>query len=206
MKKIIVLTVLMLFVGSALIAQEEDSSGLSEKDKAELVKMVFTPKPFMESADVRMYPETMVLFKNSIYEKMKGNVFLGYQHDEGVSVDTKVVQLVQLESLQGFEEYKAPFFEVMKRAWGKEGMSLVEKSHIKMGIAIVSVVPEKTEESFPGLVLEYYILNEKQNKAFYGRKYSGKLKGLLYAMLEINEGIIHQYKMLEIRDVVVTKE
>jgi hypothetical protein len=161
MKKTILFSFLIFLMGAILVSQEKDTSGLNEKDKEALVKLVFTPKSFMESADVRLYPETLVLFKKNIYEKMKGNLFLGYQFDDGVSLDTKEVQFVHLGCLKGLEKYKEPFIEVMKRAWESEGYRFVDESHIKMGVALVSVVPEKTDESFPGLVIECYFQNEK---------------------------------------------
>ncbi len=198
MKTSVFLIAVMMF---ALPIFAQENTGLNDEEKEALIKLVFTPKPFAESADVRQYPETLVLFKKHIYEQMKGNIFLGYNFNEGVSVDTKEVQFVHLGSLKGLEKYKASFLEVMKRAWENEGFKFVENSHIQMGVAIVSVVPEKTDESFPGLVLEYYFRNTKQNKAFYSRIYSGKLKGLLYAMLDAAEGILNRYKVLEVREI-----
>lgn len=199
MMKRTILIFLLLNVVLPMFSQEK--KGLNDEEKEALIKLVFTPKPFVESADVKMYPETLVLFKKHIYEKMKGNIFLGYNYNEGVSIDSKDVQFVHLGCLKGLEKYKGSFLEVMKRTWESEGFKFVEKSHIQMGVAIVSVVPEKTDESFPGLVLEYYFKNTNQDKTFYSRIYSGKLKGLLYAMLDAAEGILNRYKVLEVREI-----
>lgn len=179
-----------IFITSNLFPQKNDNpfSKLSRGDKEQLIKLITDARPFLETAvDVR-YEHTLNLFFNrKIYLKLKGNPFLGYVFDEGISIKGNRIKVDCFKSRSGLEPYRRIFerlFREMIRENKRDCCRVVldEKSPYSLGIFIADVTPKKQDKLIPSVTIELYIKDNRTNRAFFKRFSTGNHQELYHAM------------------------
>ncbi|MBN1199208.1 MAG: hypothetical protein JXA23_07640, partial [Bacteroidales bacterium] len=175
---------------------------LTDEQKLELAKVVFTPHEFLKSPDVKYYPETVgKFFTTPIYEKMTGNIYLGYSYSEGIVFEGNRVGIDKLKVLEDTEPYKKLFVERVLKVTQQNGIEITtENTRFKMGICLVSVAPETTDETYAGLVAEMYINDTETKRTLFRRFYAGKRDGLELAMEDAGLQIVLTLKALKKHD------
>lgn len=212
MKKVFTIYILIILVslspillpGSGPGKYGKMSSGLSEKEQEELIMLVLRTHPFKSSPDQKYGKETLnKFFSSKIYEKLRGNVFLGYSYDEGLEFSGNRIGLDILKTTEQTREYKKAFLKNMVRVFNKKTIEIIGQSgqnanteRYGLGMCIVSVQPVRTKESFPGLVVEMYITDKKEKRSFFRRFYAGKLEGFDAACIDACMQMIFTLKAL----------
>lgn len=212
MKKVFTIFFVIIFVslspillpGSEPGKIDKKKSGLSEKEQEELIKLVLRTHPFKNSPDQKYGKETInQFFTSKIYEKLRGNLFLGYSYDEGLEFSGNRIGLDILKTTEQTQEYKKVFLRSMVKVFNKQTIEITGKTgtnanteRFGLGICIVSVQPVRTKESFPGLVVEMYITDKKEKKSFFRRFYAGKLEGFEAACIDACMQMIFTLKAL----------
>ena len=200
----IIISVSMLSIllqGSAPGKKSKKSSGLSEKEQEELIMLILRTHPFKSSPDIKYGKETLnQFFTSKIYEKLRGNVFLGYSYDEGLEFYGYRIGLDILKTTEQTRGYKKVFLKSMLKVFNKKTIEIIGQTgkteRYGLGICIVSVQPVRTKESFPGLVVEMYITDKKEKKSFFRRFYAGKLEGFEAACMDACMQMIFTLKAL----------
>lgn len=193
MKRLLILmSLLCVFHISADTTREIEKkinnfSNLSEDQKIQLIKDVIKREPFLkESADIKYKPHTVgKFFNNKIYSRLKGNDILGYIYDQGFFSNTKDITIKTLKLIGDTKKYKNDFINTLKYVAKKMNVRFVKNSHIKLGIALLQVQEEKTKNSYPGALVEFYFVNESSGKKFFQRLGTGKKNGHKSAMADL---------------------
>jgi hypothetical protein len=195
MKKIF--TILLIVIAIIKVDAVEKFK-LDEEQKKALIKLVFSIHPFIDSPHYKKSKETLNhFFTEKIYELLSGNPFIGYTFDQGIIIDEKKIKIDIFKAAPNEVKYKEEFYNVLKNFLKANDIVLTkEKVRYKIGICLVSIVPKKTQESFPGVCLEMYISDSIKNRTFFRIFYSGKLEGLKYAFRDAAIQILLTIKSL----------
>lgn len=194
--KHLVLLSLVLSLCYGLTAQTEEAKKLlNEKQAMELAKVLAREDPFLEGPDMKFAPESIgKFFKKEIYTHLKGNPFMGYYHEEGGAYKGSKQKTIWLDVVSGFEKTK-PWHKVIRKAMEKlaevKGYKLEPESPNRVGLYAITVHPEKTKTSHPGIVAEIYIQNRENGSVLYTRQYEGNLKGPEAAILSVCDYIYY---------------
>jgi hypothetical protein len=163
-----------------------EKNQLSESDQQKLAELMISQQPFMTaSPEAKHARETMFhLFNQQVYEKLKGNYFSGWSHNEDLQLDDLEVAIDELKVTEATKPYAKEFYNYLLAGLQKDNITVNQKSHQRIGLAIVAVETGQNKQSHPGLALELYIKNTQTEKVFYERFNSARISGLKYAMMQ----------------------
>jgi hypothetical protein len=165
--------------GSTLCAQVTDPRFLL----AEL-RRLSARKPFLtDSPDVYLEPKSLNgFFTPPIYRKLQGNVYFGYQYDEGFLLQNSTVQIEVLKDLSPDASCQSAFQLALQEALKAAGIELNRQAHHQLGVCIVGLERHETPQTLAGVMVEAYFRNGVSKKSFFIRYGSGHRRGLPMAI------------------------
>jgi hypothetical protein len=157
---------------------------LSATNKARLIKLLYDFQPFLKTAVDVHYPDTLNLFfTDKIYRRLKGNPFVGYLFDEGVTIRSNRFCL-NIDAPPAFKKYTAIFRDLLEKTTSP--VYRLDFSAPSPGctlhLFIVDINPEKSRGLIPSITLEMALKDNTQNRAFFIRFSTGHADGLFEAM------------------------
>jgi hypothetical protein len=180
---------LFLFI-SILPAAEKDIKDMSYEELGKKYREITGVKRFLQTDIPKRYAWSMnEFFDHSIYEKLVGNEFFGYYHDEGIKYDEPgnriVIDTIAVIKDRGYDKYKDIYTRIFLhtlRESNQHTYYVVKEARYSIGICVVSIKEKDNEESLKGVVVETYIKDRKTGKHFYHRCGTGSPGGLDQAM------------------------
>jgi hypothetical protein len=141
-------------------------------------------KPFLtDSPDVYLDPQSLNgFFTAPIYRKLQGNVYFGYQYDEGFLLQNHIVQIEVLKNLTPDSSCGPAFQLALETSLKAAGIELNPQSHHQIGVCIVGLESRETPQTLPGVMVEAYFRNSPSKKSFFIRYGSGHRRGLPMAI------------------------
>lgn len=174
-----------IFVLGGLAAAQDAPVPPPTKQDLDLIKMATALDPYSKSAEARQNPESLgVFFPKALYPKLLGNPIMGYLYDEGYSSGgQKVVKIGRYKIPKKMEAHSAAFKQCVQTACAKAGLRLGVDGRLELGVALVGVVPVKSDKSMPGVCVEFYVRNRDTGKTVFARRSFGS-KTLIQAMMD----------------------
>lgn len=168
------------------ITEKDLIDNLPPDQKLYYLAVATLSRPFLQdSPDVIKEKSSLYqFFSQKIYEKLKGNYFLGYIYDEGFSFAGDEIQLDIVKGTYKTKKFLKAFKEAGRISAGKNKIKLVKNSSYGIGVALVGVQFTKTKSSLPGVMLEVYLTNRKTGKTLFYRFGTGNKGGLDKAMID----------------------
>jgi hypothetical protein len=150
---------------------------------AELRRLSAT-KPFLtDSPDVYLEPQSLNgFFTPPIYRKLQGNVYFGYQYDEGFLLQNNTVQIEVLKNLTPDTSCWTAFQLALETSLKAASIRLDPQAHHQIGVCIVGMESHETPQTLPGIMVEAYFRNSATRKSFFIRYGSGHHRGLPMAI------------------------
>ena len=202
MKKIIFFfLILLLFITTfshvkaeiekSLIELIEQSYLPSEKKKeflTRLFKLLTVKEPFSKSFEYKKHSGTLNhFFKEPIYRKLTGNIFLGYSYIENgfyfkgntLNIDRQIsTKNIDVKYLRFYRNR----FSFILDKFGYRFSTGKGKSDYSFGFCLVSIFDVEDKISQKGLTLEFYLKNNATGKCFFLRTSTGSKRGLSHAI------------------------
>ncbi|MCK4760852.1 MAG: hypothetical protein KAW12_01540 [Candidatus Aminicenantes bacterium] len=181
---------LLIFLISVCLpaGTEKSVKEMSYEEAVKKYRELNDVRKFLETETPALYPWSMnEFFDSAIYEKLQGNEFFGYYHNEGVRyVGNRIaIDTISVIKGRGYEKYKDKFaliFLETLRA-GKKQVYVIDKGcRYSIGICLVSVKEKDDEEGVKGVVLECYVKDRKTGKRFFHRCGTGSVGELEQSM------------------------
>jgi hypothetical protein len=149
------------------------------KHLAELARLG-ARKPFLtDSPDVYFEPKSLNrFFTMSIYRRLRGNAYFGYDFDEGFTFQGRAVQIEVLKDLTPGAACRAAYRLALDQALAAAGLEIKPTAPCQIGLCIVGVEPRETSKTLPGVMVEAYLRNAQQKKSFFIRYGAGSPRGL----------------------------
>ena len=181
MMRMVVLLLMSLVVALPSRDTGENKGILSREQALELARMLAREDAFLEGPDVKYAPETIGrFFKKEVYERLKGNPFMGYYFEEGGRYSGAKTRTLWVDVISGISETR-PWHKMVRRALERlaetKGYGFDRNSPNRVGIYLIQVHPKKTKTSHPGIVAEIYLQNRGNGSVLYTRQYEGDLRG-----------------------------
>ena len=141
-------------------------------------------KPFLiDSPDVYLEPRSLNrFFTETIYRRLKGNAYFGYEYDEGFSLAEQAVQIEVLKDLTPGAVYVPVYRLALERALASSGFEVKPGAPYLVGVCIVGVEPQESVSTLPGVMVEAYLRNASQKKSIFIRYGAGSPRGLAPAI------------------------
>jgi len=145
-------------------------------------------KEFLNTDTPLKYPWSMdKFFDRDIYQKLKGNEFFGYYHDQGVTFSGSRIAIDTVAAIkgQGYETFRDTYIKILLqtlRLYRKNPLTIDKQAPFSLGICIVSVKAQSNDNSPVGLVLETYIKDRRTGRYFFHRCGTGVSGSLEQAM------------------------
>ena len=179
---IIFLLALMLGFANEKIGETEAPNPLqflAEAERIELAKLLYSYQPFTETAPDINFPHTLNnLLDSTIYPKLKGNPFIGYIYDEGVSLNGAPVSL-HIRSAAHVASYYPIFRKIFLHA-NQDRTKTEPQPTLPFALSIC--LADVTTKPIPAVTLEAILLDRSTGKRFCIRTSTGFHKGLYEAM------------------------
>jgi hypothetical protein len=165
--------------GGALRAQAPDPRVVL----AEL-RRLSARKPFLtDSPDVYLEPQSLNgFFTPAIYRKLQGNVYFGYQYDEGFLLENNTVRIEVLKNLTPDASCGTALQLALETCLKAAEIEVDPHAHHQLGICVVGLEPRETPQTLPGVMVEAYFRNSATRKSFFIRYGSGHHRGLPMAI------------------------
>jgi hypothetical protein len=178
----------------ALPALAEQQVQVDPREYVLEMRRVAARKPFLtDSPDVYLEPKSLNrFFTEGIYEKLRGNAYVGYDYDEGFLLQGNTVQLEVLKDLTPERSCKAAFRLALGHALTAAGFEVKVTSHHQIGICIVGMEPRETTSTLAGIMVEAYVRNSIRKKSFFIRYGAGHPRGLAAAIRLSAEMLVSQ--------------
>lgn len=178
--------------GDRSLLELVDNSYLPVHKKKEFLTLLFklltNRQYFTKSFEYKNYKKTLnQFFKEPIYEKLTGNLFLGYVFvEKGFNFRGKSFRIDRLISLKNIDRkylslFREKFYYILKK-FGYKVTKQGEHSDFSIGLCIVSVYDKDDKISQKGLTYEFYLKNNTANKGFFLRTSTGSKEGLNHAV------------------------
>lgn len=152
---------------------------LAEAERIELAKLLYSYKSFTETAPDINFPHTLNnLLDSTIYPKLKGNPFIGYIYDEGVSLNGAPVSL-HIRSAAHVGRYYPIFRKIFLHA-NQDRTKIEPQPTLPFALSIC--LADVTIKPIPAVTLEAILLDRATGKRFCIRTSTGFHKGLYEAM------------------------
>jgi hypothetical protein len=158
------------------------------------LRRLSTKRPFLDdSPDVHLESQSLGrFFTREIYQKLRGNAYFGYQHDEGVLVEGSAIQLEVLKDLTPGKPYQAAYRLALDEALKTSGFALKPSAAIQIGVCLVGVEANETPKTLQGIMVEAYLHNKQLKKSFFIRYGAGHPRGLPAAIRLSAEMLVAQ--------------
>lgn len=183
-------------VAIALLLPAAIPSAGQDDSRAQLAEMarIGARKPFLvDSPDVYLEPKSLNhFFTESIYRRLQGNAYFGYDYDEGFYFLGKTVQIDVLKDLTPGETCRAAYRIALTQALTAAGVEIKQQAPFQVGLCIVGAEPRETDSTLPGVMVEAYLRNVQQKKSFFIRFGAGSPRGLASAMRLSAEMLVSQ--------------
>lgn len=151
-------------------------------------------RPFLEdSPDVYLESQSLgTFFTRGIYQKLRGNAYFGYEHDEGFLMEGNAVQIEFLKDLAPGKPHQTAYRLALDEALKTSGFALKLSAAHQIGVCIVGVEPDETTKTLPGIMVEAYLHNKQLKKSFFTRYGAGHPRGLPAAIRLSAEMLVAQ--------------
>jgi len=150
---------------------------------AELARLGSRKAFLTDSPDVYLEPQSLgQFFTDSIYRKLRGNAYFGYDYDEGFVLEGKAVQIEVLKDMTPGTGYQAAYRLALQQAIESAGLRTQPTAPIQIGVCIVGVEPRKTEQTLPGVMVEAFLRNATLKRSLFVRYGSGHPRSLAAAI------------------------
>lgn len=187
MKRVTILLIIFLLALMIGFANEEIGETeavnpirlLAEAERIELAKLLYSYKPFIETAPDVEFPHTLNnLLDDTLYPKLKGNPFIGYIYDEGVSLNGAPVSL-HIRSAAHVKRYYPIFRKIFLHTNQDRTKTELQPT---LPFALSICLADITTKPIPAVTIEAILLDRKTGKRFCIRTSTGFHKGLYEAM------------------------
>ena len=177
------LVVALLLLGRSDLA----ASNMPKVDPREILdelRRLGARKSFLtDSPDVYLEPKSLNRFFNeSIYRRLQGNAYFGYDYDEGFQLVGNAVQIEVVKDLTPNACCQTAFRLALAQGLQAQGLAVKPSAPLQIGVCIVGVEPQETPRTLPGLMVEAYLRNSVQKKSFFIRYGTGHPRGLAPAI------------------------
>lgn len=137
-------------------------------------------RPFLkDSPDVYLESQSLGrFFAREIYQKLRGNAYFGYEHDEGFLMEGNAIQIGVLKDLAPGKPYQTAYRLALDEALKTSGFALKPSAAHQIGVCIVGVEPNETAKTLPGIMVEAYLHNKQLKKSCFTRYGAGHPRGL----------------------------
>ena len=144
------------------------------------LRRLSTKRPFFDdSPDVYLESQSLGrFFTREIYQRLRGNAYFGYEHDEGFLMEGNAIQIEVLKDLVPGKHYQTAYRLALDEALKTSGFALKPSAAQQIGICIVGVEPSETAKTLPGIMVEAYLHNKQLKKSFFTRYGAGHPRGL----------------------------
>jgi hypothetical protein len=141
-------------------------------------------KPFLtDSPDVYLEPKSLNrFFTMSIYRRLQGNAYFGYDFDEGFVFEGNAVQIEVPNDLTPGTACRASYRLALEQTLAAAGLEVKPTASCQIGICNVGVEPRETPKTLPGVMVEAYLRNARQKKSFFIRYGASSPRGLPSAL------------------------
>lgn len=178
--------VLIIAVHSVfLFPVEKHKSSMFNSEK--LVKFVFRIERYIESNYFKKETESHgIFFSHREYSQLTGTYVLGWDNRCYFPLEEKAVSINQIVCSDKTAPYREIFQQIFTGVAEKLDIKIVKDSRYVLDLAIVYVAPVFIKgKTFPGLIIEMKLTDNKTGRSLLRRCTSGKIKGLKWAMLDI---------------------
>jgi hypothetical protein len=172
--------VVLLLLATATALPGAERSAIDPREYLAELRRLGARKPFLaDSPDVYLEPQSLGrFFTDSIYRKLRGNAYFGYDYDEGFVMEGKAVQIEVLKDLTPGKGCQSAYRLALEQALNAAGLQLKLAAPIQIGVCIVGVESHETQKTLPGVMVEAYLRNTTLRKSFFIRYGSGHFRGL----------------------------
>jgi hypothetical protein len=185
-------------VALALLLPDEirtgDSGKVDPRTHLEELARLGARKAFLtDSPDVYLEPRSLNrFFTTAIYRRLHGNAYFGYDYDEGFHFEGKEVQVEVLRDLTAGASFRAAYRLALEQALAAAGLEIKPAAPYQIGLCIVGIEPRQTSKTLPGVMVEAYLRNVQQKKAFFIRYGAGSRHSLAAAIRLSAEMLVSQ--------------
>jgi hypothetical protein len=173
--------ILVLSFGAVLAA---DRAKLDPRAYLLELERLGARKPFLiDSPDVYLERRSLNrFFTERIYRQLQGNVYFGYDFDEGFRFEGKEVDVEILRDLTPGEACRAAYALALQQALVAAGLKGNSAASCRIGVCIVGMEPQETTKTLPGVMVEAYLRNSRLKKSYFTRFGAGSPRGLAAAI------------------------
>ncbi len=173
--------ILILSSGVALAADKvkvDPRESLLELERLGARKsfLVDSPDVYLERGSLNHF------FTAPIYRHLRGNVYFGYDYDEGFRLEGKEVAVEVLKDLTPGEACRAAYRLALLQALAAAGFDVKSAAGCRIGICIVGMESQETPKTLPGIMAEAYLSNSQSKKSYFIRYGAGSPRGLVPAI------------------------
>jgi hypothetical protein len=160
---------------------------------AELRRLSAKKSFLQDSPDVYLESQSLgKFFTPQIYQKLRGNAYFGYAHDEGFRIEGNHVQIDVLKSLASGQSSQAAYRLALEQALKASGFERKSAAAHQIGLCIVGMEPKETAKTLPGVMVEAYLRNNRLKKSLFIRYGAGHPRGLPAAIRLSAEMLVAQ--------------
>ena len=143
-----------------------------------------TRKSFLiDSPDVYLERRSLNrFFTESIYRRLQGNVYFGYDYDEGFRLEGKAVEVEVLRDLTPGSACRGAYRLALQQALVAAGLDDKSAAPCRIGLCIVGMESQETTKTLPGVMVEAYLRNSRLRKSYFTRYGAGSPRGLAAAI------------------------
>jgi hypothetical protein len=185
---------LLLLVAASLGDSQDKPTLMDPRGYLAELRRLSAKRPFLrDSPDVYLESQSLGrFFTREIYQKLRGNAYFGYEHDEGFRMEGKEIQIELLRDLTSGQPYQSAYRLALEQSLKAAAFKPKPAASHQVGLCIVGVEPKETAKTLPGVMVEVYLRNSRLKKSLFIRYGSGHPRGLPAAIRLSAEMLVAQ--------------